>query len=78
MGGPFDTLRASERLEAAGLPPGQAKAIAAVFGEPRVDYLTRQDLEIAVAPLKADLLLLKWSTGLIVGGIIALLLKAFV
>jgi hypothetical protein len=43
-----------------------------------VDYLSRQDLEIALAPVKADLLLLKWSTGLIVGGIIALLLKAFI
>jgi hypothetical protein len=40
-----------------------------------MDYLTRQDLEIALAPRKADLLLLKWSTGFIVGGIIAPLLK---
>jgi len=40
--------------------------------------VTRQDLNIALAPLKADLLLLKCSTGLIVGGIIALLLKTFV
>ena len=39
--------------------------------------MSPRDLEIAVAPLKADLLLLKWSTGLVVGGIIALLLKAF-
>ena len=78
MSGIFDTLKASERLEAAGLPPGQARAIATVFGYARADYLSRQDLEISLAPLKADLLLLKWSTGLIVGGIIALLLKAFV
>ena len=78
MSGAFDTLRASEQLEAAGLPPGQARAIATAFGDVRADLLTHQDLEIALAPLKADLLLLKWSTGLIVGGVIALLLKAFV
>ena len=76
--GTFDTLRASEQLEAAGLPPGQARAIATVFGDARADALTRQDLDIALAPLKTDLLLLKWSTGLIVGGVIGLLLKAFV
>ncbi|HTS22026.1 MAG TPA: DUF1640 domain-containing protein [Casimicrobiaceae bacterium] len=75
--GSFDTLRASERLEAAGLPPGQARAIATVFGDAQADDLTRQDLEIALAPLRTDLLLLRWSTGLIVGGTIALLLKAF-
>ena len=78
MSGAFDTLKASERLEAAGLPPGQARAIATVFGDAQAEHLSRQDMEIALAPLKADLLLLKWSTGLIVGGIIALLLKAFV
>jgi hypothetical protein len=78
MSGGFDTLKASERLEAAGLPSGQARAIATIFGDVRVEYVSRQDLEIALAPLKADLLLLKWSTGLIIGGIIALLLKAFV
>ena len=39
--------------------------------------MTPRDLESALAPLKADLLILKWSAGLIVGGIIALLLKAF-
>jgi hypothetical protein len=78
MSGAFDTLKASERLEAAGLTPGHARAIAAIFGDARTEYLSRQDLEIALAPLKADLLLLKWSTGLIVGGIMALMLKAFV
>jgi hypothetical protein len=76
--GPFDTLRASEKLEAAGLPAGQAWAIVAVFGDVRPDDLTRQDLEIVLAPLKTDLLRLKWSIGLIVGCIIALLLKALV
>ena len=76
--GTFDTLKASERLEAAGLPARQARAIATVFGDARVDDLTRQDLEIALAPLKTDLLLLKWSTGLIVGGTVALLLKTFI
>jgi hypothetical protein len=78
MSGTLDTLKASERLEAAGLAPGQARAIATIFGDARTEYLSPQDLEIALAPLKADLLLLKWSTGLIVGGIIALLLRVFV
>ena len=49
-----------------------------MLGDLRIDYLTRPDLDTALAPLKADLLLLKWSTALIVGGIIALLLQTFV
>jgi hypothetical protein len=41
------------------------------------DLVTRQDLEIALSPLKADLLLLKWMMGVVVTGIIALILRTF-
>jgi hypothetical protein len=36
-----------------------------------------KDLQIALAPAHSDLTLVKWMLGLLLGGIIALLLKSF-
>ncbi len=41
------------------------------------ELVTKKDLQIELAPLKGDLLLLKWMMGLVLGGIMALLLKSF-
>lgn len=41
------------------------------------DTLKRKDLQIELAPLKTDLMLIKWMLGLLLGGVVALLLKAF-
>lgn len=41
------------------------------------DLVTKKDLQIELAPVKSDLLLLKWMIGFILGGIIALILKTF-
>ena len=38
---------------------------------------TTRDLQIELAPVKSDLLLLKWMIGLVLGGIILLILKTF-
>lgn len=40
-------------------------------------YLTKKDLDIAPAPLKTDLAVLKWGTGLVIAGVAAQLFKAF-
>lgn len=42
-----------------------------------MDSLTLKDLQIELAPIKSDLLLLKWMIGLVLGGIVALILRAF-
>jgi hypothetical protein len=43
----FDTLKLAERLEASGLPPRQARDMAAAFAETMTgDVATRQDLEL--------------------------------
>ncbi len=75
----FDTHKFVRTLEAAGLPTQQAKSIADAFKEAQgeSDLVTRKDLQIDLAPLKSDLLLLKWMIGLMLGGITALVLKAF-
>lgn len=75
----FDTHKFIRKLEAAGLSMQQAEAIADAVKEAQgeADLVTKKDLQIELAPIKSDLLLAKWMTGLVLGGIIALDLKAF-
>ena len=75
----FDTLKFVERLKGAGMPEEQAKALAEAFKDAQgeAEMVTRKDLQIELAPLKADLNLVKWMLGLVLGGVLALILKAF-
>ena len=75
----FDTLKFVEKLKASGIPDEQAKAIVEAFRDAQsdTDLVTKEELQIELAPLKSDLLLLKWMVGLALGGIIALILKSF-
>ncbi|MDR2924596.1 MAG: CCDC90 family protein [Azoarcus sp.] len=84
----FDTLRYAETLEAAGMPREQAKAQAVALSEvmevnlkelaTKGDLVAlKKDLQIELAPIKADILLLKWMVGVIVAGVITLVIKAF-
>jgi hypothetical protein len=41
------------------------------------ELVTKKDLQIELAPLKMDLTLIKWMLGLLLGGVVALVLKAF-
>ncbi len=74
----FDTLKFVERLKASGMPDTEAKAIAEAFRDAQSDaeLVTKKDLQIELAPLKGDLLLLKWMMGLILGGVLALILRS--
>ena len=63
----FDTLKLAERLEAAGMPPAQARGVAAAIAETaggdvatrqdidRLREATRQDLQVAVAELRTEI-----------------------
>ena len=55
----FDTLKLADRLEAAGMPPRQARDMAAAFAETMTgDVATRQDLDLArqdLAHLREDM-----------------------
>lgn len=75
----FDTLKFVKTLEAGGINASQAEAIAAAYREASVDQelLTKKDLQIELAPIKAELQVMKWMSGLIMGGVIALVLKTF-
>lgn len=75
----FDTHKFIRKLEAAGFSTEQAEAISDAFKDAsgEADLVTKKDLQIELAPVKADLLLVKWMVGLQFAGVFALIMKAF-
>ncbi|MGN2392774.1 DUF1640 domain-containing protein [Pelomicrobium sp. G1] len=57
----------------------QAEALADAFRDAQgeADLVTKKDLQIELAPIKADITVVKWMLGLLLGGVLALILKAF-
>lgn len=81
----FDSLKLSDKLKASGFTAEQAEAVVRVIAEAQDDLVTRKDLDIALAPLKidtavikAEMVQIKWMLGLVLGGIIAILVKLLV
>lgn len=81
----FDTLHLVDRLKSAGIPQDQAEAVIRVIAEAQDSLVTKDVLEIALAPLKTDLavlksdsITLKWMMGIIIAGVMSLVIKAFV
>jgi len=74
----FDTLKYAEKLKAAGIPEAHAKAeaeaLVSAFAEAMDAQLaTRSDIN----RLEKELAILKWMTGIVIGGILTLVMKAF-
>ena len=74
----FDTLKFVERLRAVGVPEEQAKAeaeaLVTAFSEAMDSQLaTKTDTN----RLERELIVIKWMVGLVLGGILTLILKAF-
>ena len=70
-----DSLKLSNKLKTAGFTADQAETVVRVIAEAQDDLVTKKDLEIALASLKADVNLLKWMMGFVLAGIVAILLK---
>ncbi|MDO8207410.1 MAG: hypothetical protein Q7T38_06270 [Gallionella sp.] len=68
----FDTLKFVKTLEASGIENNQAEAIATAYRDASNDQelVTKKDLQIELQPLKLML-------GIIIGGIVALIVKTF-
>jgi len=75
----FDTLKYVKHLTSANVPleqaEAQAEALSGVLDAPGL--MTGKDLEVALAPLRKDIALLKWMGSLIVAGVLALVMKSF-
>lgn len=72
----FDSLKLVQQLKRAGIPQEQAESIVNAIAEAQ-DLVPRDYLDIALAPLKTDLAVLKWMMGIVIAGILSLVLKAF-
>ena len=75
----FDTHKFVRRLKEAGLPENQAEALADAFRDAigEFELVTRKDLQIELAPIRTDLVVIKWMVGIVLAGIASLVLKAF-
>ena len=77
----FDTLKLVDKLRLAGIPPDQAEAVVRVIAESQDELVTREHLDNALArelaPLRTELAVLKWMIGVVIGGVVALIIKAF-
>ncbi len=75
----FDTLKFTKKLKEAGFAEAQAEALVDAFldATSEADLATKKDLQIELAPIKTDLTLIKWMPGVLLGGVMALILRAF-
>jgi hypothetical protein len=73
----FATLELVDRLKTAGIPQEQAEAVVRVIAEAQNRLVTKDDLEIALSPLKTDLAVLKWMMGILIAGVLSIVLKTF-
>jgi hypothetical protein len=73
----FDTLDLVDKLKNAGIPQEQAEAVVRVIADAQNKLVTKDDLEIALSPLKTDLAVLKWMIGILIAGVMSLVLKTF-
>ncbi|MDP2902888.1 MAG: DUF1640 domain-containing protein [Methylovulum sp.] len=75
----FDTHKFVRKLKEAGFEEKQAEALTeamqAVINES--ELVTRRDLQIELAPIKADINLMKWMLGAVLGLAIANFAKQF-
>ena len=69
----FDTLEFTRKLRDAGFDEKQAETVVRVIADAQGALVTKTDLQIELAPIKADLLVLKWMMG----GLIALAISNF-
>jgi hypothetical protein len=74
----FDTLKFVEKLKEGGVPETQAKAeaeaLVSAFSEAMDSQLaTKND----ISRIEKELAVLKWMTGIVMGGILVLIMKAF-
>ncbi len=70
---PHQTLTITHGSFSHGLESGDPPSV----NYDRARYRHQKDWQIELAPLKGDLLLLKWMVGLLLGGVLALILRSF-
>ncbi len=74
----FDKLAYLDSLKSAGIPEDQARAHAKALDEAlRDSVVTTGAMKEELAPIKAEILVIKWMLGLLLAGVASLVIKAF-
>ena len=73
----FDTLELVRELRTSGIPQEQAEAVVRTIVKSHAELSTKADLQIELAPIKADLLVLKWMMGVLISIAVANFAKQF-
>ena len=82
----FDTLKFVRKLESAGFSINQAEAVVDAFRDAsgEAELASKRDIrelelkiESRFEQVKSELTLIKWMLGIMLGGVMALILKAF-
>lgn len=66
----FDTHKFVRKLKEAGFDEKQAEAVSEAFrdAQSETEPLTKKDLQLELAPVRSDLLIVKWMLGLVFAG----------
>lgn len=77
----FDMFKLVDRRKAAGFNDQQAEAVVCVLSESQEALVTRDYLDLKLekefAPVRAELLVIRWMMGVLLAGVLSLILKAF-
>ena len=75
----FDTHKFVRKLKEAGFDEKQAEAVSDAFRDAQAETepLNKKDLQIELAPIRSDLLIVKWMLGLVFAAEVMPLLAKF-
>jgi len=75
----FGTEKLVTKLKNAGFADKQAESVVRVISDAQQDLVSRDYLDNALqrelAPVRTELAVLKWMTGIVIGGVVALIIK---
>ena len=78
----LDTLQMAKRLQSAGFSAAQSETVATLVNEAtdadRRELVTKKDLQIELAPMRADMALLKWMVSFNLVLTVAVIAKLFI
>ena len=77
----FDTLELTDLLRTSGIEQKQAEAIVKTIAKAQDGLVTKEYLdykfEKELAPIRTDLVVLKWMMGLLLGGVLSIVVKTY-
>jgi len=73
----FDTLELTGMLKESGIEQKQAEAIVKSIVKSHSELVTKSYLDLKLAPIFTDLAVIKWMMGILLGGVLSLVMKAY-